>query len=80
MNQAIYGEECAHPEIATSLSNLGVAYSDLGKHEEALKMHERSSKMKQVIYGEERAHADIATSLNDLGLVYQDQGKLEDGV
>ena len=26
MNQVIYGEECAHPDIAASLSDLGLPY------------------------------------------------------
>ena len=80
MQYAIYGEECAHPDIAISLNNLGGVYGDLGKHEEAMKMYERSIEMKKAIYGEECADSNIATSLNSLGRMVRDRGKLEDEV
>lgn len=60
------------------LNNLGIVYNDQGKHEEALKMHERSIEMRQAIYGQDCAHRDIATSRSNLGGVYYDQGKPED--
>ena len=40
MRQTIYGEEYAHLHIAEALSNLGVAYRQQGKIEEAVKTHE----------------------------------------
>ena len=72
--QAIYGEESAHPDIAT-YSNLGRVYHDEGKHEEAVKMDEKSLEMRLAIYGEESAHPHIATSVDNLGRVYHDEGK-----
>ena len=78
MKQAFNGEECAHPEIATSLYDLGRVYCDLGKHGEAVKTYERSITMNQAIYGEECAHPHIAISFNNLELVYHGEGKLKE--
>ena len=55
MEQAIYGDECAHPHVAITLDNLGQVYHDQGKLEEALEIYKRSIKMKRAFYGEEQA-------------------------
>ena len=54
-----------HPDIATSLNNIGLVYSDQGKYDEALEYYKRSLK----IYEETLPsnHPDIATSLNNIG-------------
>ena len=36
MNRAIHGEECAHPEIATTPDNLELVYQDQGKLEDGV--------------------------------------------
>ena len=77
MRQAIYGDECVHPHIATSLNNLGGVYLDQVKHEEALEMYERSISINQAVYGEKSTHPNIAASLNNLERAYHVRGKFE---
>ena len=45
MNQAMYGEERAHPHIANFLNSLQAVYHDEGKLENTLQLHKRSYEM-----------------------------------
>eukprot|EP00058_Branchiostoma_floridae_P018057 XP_002603546.1 hypothetical protein BRAFLDRAFT_79079 [Branchiostoma floridae] len=74
MKRTIYGENTAHPDIASSLGNLGVAWTDLGDHKKAVSYHQQSLQMKRTIYGENTAHPHIASSLGNLGLAWMDLG------
>ncbi len=75
MRRAIYQEKL-HPDIATSLNNLGGVYEAMGKLEKSLEMHEQSFEMYRAIH-KGRLHPDIAMSLNNLGTVYYAMGNLE---
>ncbi|CAH1267084.1 TTC28 [Branchiostoma lanceolatum] len=70
MVQSIYGEDTAHPDIASSLNNLGNAWGNLGDHRKAISYYEQAIQMKRSIYGEGTAHPDIASSLNNLGYAW----------
>eukprot|EP00058_Branchiostoma_floridae_P017871 XP_002603360.1 hypothetical protein BRAFLDRAFT_80353 [Branchiostoma floridae] len=70
----IYGENTAHPDIASSLNNLGIAWRDFGDHKKAVSYHEQSLQMKRIIHGENTAHPDIASLLNNLGAAWMDLG------
>ncbi|XP_078589246.1 uncharacterized protein LOC144869666 isoform X1 [Branchiostoma floridae x Branchiostoma japonicum] len=65
--RGIYGDHMAHPDIAGSLSNLGLVWSDLGDHKKAIRFFEQALSMRITIYGEHTAHSEIAASLNNLG-------------
>eukprot|EP00058_Branchiostoma_floridae_P010069 XP_002595557.1 hypothetical protein BRAFLDRAFT_64626 [Branchiostoma floridae] len=70
MTRSSYGEGFAHPDIASSLNNLGAAWSNLGDHRKAVSYYEQSLQMRRIIYGEDTAHPDIASSLDNLGIAW----------
>ncbi|XP_019647578.1 PREDICTED: uncharacterized protein LOC109487918 [Branchiostoma belcheri] len=59
-----------HPEIARSLSLLGLAWRRLGDHRKAISFHEQALQMRRSIYGDDTAHPAIAESLNNLGVAW----------
>lgn len=63
--------------MATSLSNLGVFRSDLGRHEEALTAAEQSLEIRRRLAAANPAgrEADLARSLSNLGLVLSGVGQ-----
>eukprot|EP00058_Branchiostoma_floridae_P017883 XP_002603372.1 hypothetical protein BRAFLDRAFT_80365 [Branchiostoma floridae] len=74
MMRIIYGENTAHPDIASALNNLGSAWWNLGDHKKAVSYHEQALQMMRTIYGENTAHPDIAKSLNNLGSAWRNLG------
>ncbi len=54
-----------HPDIASSLDNLGVSYSDLGDYQKSLEYYQKALELRQKVLPED--HPDIAKSLNNLG-------------
>ncbi|XP_019646998.1 PREDICTED: uncharacterized protein LOC109487444 [Branchiostoma belcheri] len=74
MNQSIFGESVAHPDIANSLNNLGVTWCDLGNYRNGISSFEQSLQMKHNMYGKGVAHPDIAESLSNLGIAWSDLG------
>ncbi|XP_019635861.1 PREDICTED: LOW QUALITY PROTEIN: uncharacterized protein LOC109478635 [Branchiostoma belcheri] len=73
MERSIYGDT-AHPEIAISLNNLGLAWRNLADHRKAVSYCEQSLKMWRAIYGEDTAHPEIAGSIKNLGAAWMDLG------
>jgi len=69
--QNLHGEE--HPDIADSLTYLGILYRSQGRYAEAEPLFRQALVMRKSLLGEE--HPDIATSLNNLALLYQNQGR-----
>ncbi|XP_019644151.1 PREDICTED: uncharacterized protein LOC109485155, partial [Branchiostoma belcheri] len=63
-----------HPDIASSLNNIGNCWRDLGDQRKAISYHEQSLKMRKAIYGETTPHPDIADSLNNIGACWLDLG------
>jgi serine/threonine-protein kinase len=61
---------------AASLNSLGMLLSDMGRYEEAQKVHERVLALRQKSLGSE--HPDVATTLNNLGGVLFYLGKYEE--
>ena len=55
---------------------MGVAYEQLGKHEEGLEYLLRALRMREAVY-EGTDHEDVAVAHSNVGLSYQALGKLE---
>ena len=68
---SVLGEN--HPDVATSLNNIGFVYKSLGEYGKALDYYERSLKIRISVLGE--THPDVATSLNNIGVVYKSFGE-----
>ncbi|XP_035673150.1 uncharacterized protein LOC118413728 [Branchiostoma floridae] len=66
LRRKIYGT--VHANIARSLYNLGVSWSNYGDHKQAISYFEESLTMSKTVHGENTAHPDIAGTLNILGL------------
>jgi superkiller protein 3 len=65
-------------DLATSLSNLGVLYTDLGRNQEALVQDEEAVKIRRQLAKTNPAYlGDLATSLNNLGVSYINIGQPE---
>ncbi|ACE06616.1 hypothetical protein Aasi_1304 [Candidatus Amoebophilus asiaticus 5a2] len=67
-----------HPDIASSLDNIGNVYYDLIQYQEALKYYEQAFEIKKTIYKD--THPSVATSLNNIGNVYRDLGRRQDAL
>eukprot|EP00058_Branchiostoma_floridae_P021264 XP_002606754.1 hypothetical protein BRAFLDRAFT_82395 [Branchiostoma floridae] len=74
MRRAIYGKSTAHPDIATSLNNLGDAWSQLGDYKKAISYHEQALQILIMIYGQQKDHPLIASALHNLGVAWQNLG------
>jgi len=72
MRRALLGER--HPDVATSLNNLGIALSAEGKLREAEAAYHEALLLRTKRFGKE--HKDVAASLNSLGTVLFDQQRL----
>ncbi|MGM1059632.1 FxSxx-COOH system tetratricopeptide repeat protein [Saccharothrix sp. Mg75] len=71
IDEATYGPD--HPEVATDLSNLGGALSDLGRPGDAHPLLERALAITEATYGPD--HPAVATLLNNLGGALSDLGR-----
>ena len=56
-----------HPQYALSLNNIGIALSNTGRYEEALKYLQGCLVIREKIL--EKTHPDYAASLNNIGSV-----------
>jgi tetratricopeptide (TPR) repeat protein len=75
MRRRLY-EEADDPEVATSLSHLGVVVHVMGEFREARALYEQALAMYRRLYGENEAHPDVAANLNNLGRVLRNLGDL----
>jgi len=67
-----------HPDLATSLNNLGFLLGAQQEYGKALPYVEQALAMCQQLYPKERypqGHADLAKSLNNLGFLLKEQGE-----
>ncbi|MFH0702776.1 MAG: tetratricopeptide repeat protein [bacterium] len=62
----------SHSDTATSYNNIGFAYDEQGKYEEALTWYKKSLAINEKELGLQ--HPDTAASYNNIGLVYKAQG------
>ena len=62
-----------HPDVATSLNNLGLLYDTQGQYAQAEPLYKRSLAIKEKALG--RDHPAVATTLNNLGSLYFAQGQ-----
>ena len=62
-----------HPDVATSLSNLGVLIGMQGRYADAEPLLKRSLAIREKILGPD--HRDVAGSLNNLATQYGEQGR-----
>ena len=65
-----YGEK--HPDVAISLNNIGLVYSDRGDYGKALEYHDEALKIWTELFGQ--TNPGVATSLSNIGLVYSARG------
>ena len=70
MRKQLYGLE--HPEVASSLSNVGSIHSMMGDLETAKGSFQRSHALRKKIYGEK--HPCVADSLNNIGILNSEMG------
>jgi tetratricopeptide (TPR) repeat protein/predicted Ser/Thr protein kinase len=67
-----------HPDVATSLHNLGVASFNLGLSEQAGDYFARALTIRRAVLGEE--HPDVATSYNGLGNSHNVRGQIAEAI
>ena len=72
--EQVYQETPNHPDIASTLGNLGLAWSDLGDARQAVSFYERALAIYEQAYQEAPNHPDIASTLNNLGIAWQNLG------
>ncbi len=65
-----------HPNIATSLNNLGYLYQSQGKLSQAEPLYQQALAMLQRLFEDD--HPNVASSLNNLAELYRSQGKLSE--
>ena len=70
IKERAYGRD--HPNVATTLTNLGLAYGDLGDQAKKRDMLERSLAIKERAYG--RDHVNVAPTLFNLGMAHGNLG------
>jgi tetratricopeptide (TPR) repeat protein len=72
-------ENLGSQKLLADLNNfLGVNYSLLGNHQEALNLHKQALEMRQNLFGEK--HPDVATSLDNFGSSYSDLGNYQEAL
>ena len=72
-------ESLDNRKLLADLKNfLGVNYSNLGNHQETLKLHKQALEMRRELFGEK--HPKVAISLNNLGSTYTDLGNNQEAL
>ena len=69
--EEVHGEK--HPDVATSLNNIGSCLRDLKRYGEALDFFEKSLKLRKELFGEE--HPAVANSLKNIRNCQRDLGR-----
>jgi tetratricopeptide (TPR) repeat protein len=82
MHRKLSEEEEALPNLARSLNNLGLSYSQMGRKEEALHATEESVAIRRKLAAKDEAALlpALANSLNSLGLSYSQMGRREEAL
>lgn len=62
-----------HPDVASSLNNVGYIYNELGRHKEALTVYQQALAIREQTL--EPTHPDRTESLNNLAEVYRNLGR-----
>ena len=62
-----------HPDTLNSMNNLAMSYAALGRHAEALKLHEETLALKKSKLGPD--HPDTLSSMNNLAISYAALGR-----
>ncbi|KAF5430209.1 Tetratricopeptide (TPR) repeat containing protein [Candidatus Methanophagaceae archaeon] len=71
IDREMYGDR--HPNVATGLSNIGLAWYARGESKKALEYLEQALGIDKEVYGDR--HPAVATILNNIGLVWQTLGE-----
>jgi len=74
--QKVHGEQ--HPNVATSLSDLGIAWKALGDARKAIQYQEQALAIYKKVHGDQ--HPDVATSLNNLGKAWNALGDAQKAI
>jgi tetratricopeptide (TPR) repeat protein len=61
-----------HPNVGTTLNNLGEVFRELGEPKKAIAFYERALAIWKKVYGD--MHPQVAIGLNNLGFIYLQQG------
>ncbi len=64
-----------HPDVAQSLSDLGLLYLGLSKYERAEPLYQRALSIQEQMLGPH--HPDVGVTVNDLAMLYFFQGKYD---
>jgi len=68
-------------DLASSLNNLGVSYTNLGRRQEALAPTEEAAKIYRELARTNQAYlGDLASSLNNLGIRYSELGRRQEAL
>eukprot|EP00058_Branchiostoma_floridae_P014878 XP_002600366.1 hypothetical protein BRAFLDRAFT_66599 [Branchiostoma floridae] len=72
MCKRVYGTN--HPNVATSLHNIGLVWVDKGDYQKAISYFEQALQIRNTLYGHTSAHSDIAASFLALGTAWHGFG------
>jgi tetratricopeptide (TPR) repeat protein len=76
IRREVYGER--HLDVATTLSNIGLAWNMLKESKKAIKYYEQALSIVKEVYGER--HPRVATILNNIGGAWHDLGDMEKAI
>jgi len=68
----------AHPDVASTLANLGNALHALDRFDEALAAYDESLALREATLGPD--HPDVAATLNNLGVLFRTRGKYDEAL
>ena len=69
--KAVFGD--SHPSVASTLNNLGAAWSDLGEKKKAIEYYTQALEIYKAVFGD--SHPDVASTLNNLGTAWSSLGE-----